>query len=177
MIILLCGFMGSGKSSLLERVKNHYIKEKDQTAFIFKDLDQVVLNWTNKSNVQEITNEYGWEYFRKIEKKALISLCQEVDNAVISLGGGTLDSEILEFIDSSKHEIKVIWVDTPFENCMDRIIEGGVNLRPLLSVGREKLLNLYNERKKMYLTSNMVLSVNAQSKVDSLNDLLRVISN
>ncbi len=81
MILILVGYMASGKSTL---GKN--LAEKLQYKFL--DLDHYIEEKENAS-VSEIFKTKGEIYFRKIETKYLQQLLTEEDNLVLSLGGGT----------------------------------------------------------------------------------------
>ena len=72
--------MGCGKSTIGKEVA-----EKMHLDFI--DLDDYIVK-KEKSNIQQIFEKYGEDYFRKIEKKSLLEICEK-DNLVVATGGGT----------------------------------------------------------------------------------------
>lgn len=76
--------MASGKSTIGPILAN-------TIGWDFLDLDKVIENKTNKKIVQ-IFNDNGEEFFRKLETETLKELSQ-LKKYVISLGGGTIESE------------------------------------------------------------------------------------
>ncbi|HCC71016.1 MAG TPA: shikimate kinase [Bacteroidales bacterium] len=80
MIVYLIGFMGSGKSTLGRRMAS-------RAGWRFKDLDYLIEDADGRS-VQDIFQQSGEEYFRKIEARTLRSL-KTADNIVLACGGGT----------------------------------------------------------------------------------------
>jgi shikimate kinase len=84
-LIYLTGFMGSGKSAIGPILSN-------TIGWEFFDLDRVIETRFNK-RVTEIFENNGEAYFREQETGILSELALK-DNAVISLGGGTIASEV-----------------------------------------------------------------------------------
>lgn len=81
MIVVLLGYMGSGKSTVgrdLSKVLN----------YDFIDLDDYICEIESLS-ATEIFNTKGEIYFRKKESQYLEDLLNLKDNLVLSLGGGT----------------------------------------------------------------------------------------
>lgn len=79
--IVLFGFMGSGKSTVaksLSRKLNLPIVEMD--AIIEKE---------EQKTINHIFAEHGEEYFRELEHKLIIRLCDQTDQ-IISTGGGVI---------------------------------------------------------------------------------------
>lgn len=81
MIIVLLGYMGSGKSS----VGKILAKKLDYNLI---DLDDYIEEKENLS-VREIFKNKGEIYFRKKETEYLKSLLELKENTVLALGGGT----------------------------------------------------------------------------------------
>ena len=81
MIIVLLGYMGSGKSSvgkiLAKKLKYEHI-----------DLDDFIAESEGKS-IKKIFKKKGEVYFRKKETKCLKAVLKLKGNIVLSLGGGT----------------------------------------------------------------------------------------
>ncbi|WP_179006586.1 shikimate kinase [Winogradskyella forsetii] len=81
MIIVLIGYMGSGKSTIgkeLATVLN----------YDFLDLDDYISNKENAS-IPEIFKKKGEIYFRKKETEYLSEVISTLENVVLALGGGT----------------------------------------------------------------------------------------
>jgi shikimate kinase len=81
MRIFLCGMMGAGKSTIGKK-----LSFKFQLPFI--DLDRYIELNENKS-ISRLFEEYGEDYFRRLEKKYLEQVINNNESCVVSLGGGT----------------------------------------------------------------------------------------
>lgn len=135
MLILLCGFMGAGKTS-----KGKLLAAKLNSDYC--DLDELIVKNTGMS-VKDIFTNLGENEFRKIETDTLKRLIGQ--NMILSLGGGTLDKEENRTI--CKNAV-VIYLNTPFETCYERISNSE---RPLVKTkSYEELKQLYNTRSQFY---------------------------
>ena len=81
MIIVLIGYMASGKSTI-----GRILADKLNYSFI--DLDDYIEE-KEQTSVSEIFKSKGEIYFRKLETTSLQALLNNKDNLVLSLGGGT----------------------------------------------------------------------------------------
>lgn len=135
MLLILCGFMGCGKTS-----KGKILA---QTLGIeYCDLDELVVKNTGKT-IKEIFDEAGEKGFRKIESETLSNVINK--NIVLSLGGGTLDKEINRSICADS---TVIYLDTPYDICYQRICN---TERPLVKLKTgDELKELYTNRTDIY---------------------------
>lgn len=118
----------------------------DKLNFPFIDLDKRIMESENKLII-DIFNEYGEEYFRKLEKKYLKDIVK-LENYVIALGGGTvLDKENVNIIKENNGII--VFLDTDIDIILKRIEND--NKRPLIkSQNKEEKIKLYNARHKTY---------------------------
>jgi shikimate kinase len=110
------------------------------------DLDEYIEKKLGAS-VSEIFEERGEDYFRKTESECLRELCGK--NAIVSCGGGTMtDGKNYGAVKLSGGF--VVYINTPFELCLKRIIrEPGK--RPIAdALNREELFELYNTRYLLY---------------------------
>lgn len=81
MVIVLLGYMGSGKSTVGRQLaKDLNLK--------FNDLDSLI-ETHEKASIPEIFNSKGELYFRKLESQVLANTLAEKNNIVLALGGGT----------------------------------------------------------------------------------------
>lgn len=98
MIIVLLGYMGSGKSTLgneLASVLNYK----------FLDLDDFIAQKEN-STISNLFKTKGEIYFRKKETHYLRGIVNQTDDIVLSLGGGTpCYSENMELINASSNVV------------------------------------------------------------------------
>ena len=81
MKIFLTGYMGSGKSIVGEQLAK-------QLSYSFVDLDDQI-EIIEENSINDIFEEKGELYFRKLEAKILQDVLDETADMVISLGGGT----------------------------------------------------------------------------------------
>lgn len=140
MNILICGFSGSGKSTLLKQLE----KLEELNSFTFIDLDQMIIDESEFSSIEELVNNNNWDYFRAMESEFLKRLMTN-NSQIIALGGGSLSDEIL----NSLGELNCLfWLDTPFALCYERIKDSAD--RPLVRRGKKFLTQLYSERLVLY---------------------------
>lgn len=77
--ILLIGFMGAGKSTVADYLKEAYSMD-------VVEMDQIIARRQGMS-ISDIFEKYGEEFFRNLETELLIEM-QSRNNVVISCGGG-----------------------------------------------------------------------------------------
>lgn len=111
MIIALCGFMGAGKTTIGKKVS----KKVD---FKYIDLDDYIVEKSGKS-IAQIFNDNGEGEFRRLETDSLKEVLNNETNALISLGGGTLERD--ENVTTLKECAKIIYISVPFSVCYTRI--------------------------------------------------------
>lgn len=138
--IILCGFMGSGKTVVgKELAKILGIK--------FIDTDELIEKEQGVA-IKAIFATRGEEHFRQLEFEA----CQKLGNtknSVISTGGGALTFERnVEAIKASGG--KVVFLDASFDIICQRI--GDSTSRPLFQ-DKDKAKELYDMRKEKYLAA------------------------
>lgn len=159
--LIFCGFMGAGKSTLLKK-----FKDGDHRGYIFIDLDELII--PNPLEFSQIISQKGMNWFREEERKKLNHELSSPDLKAIALGGGTLNEDTIKKVKNGKDIL--IWIDTPFEVCFERI-KNTQNIRPLTSLSKEELLKLYNQRKTYYEMSDICLNMEQQLEIKNLNDL------
>lgn len=145
--IIFCGFMGAGKSRIgrLAAIR---------LGFHFEDLDEVISESLNES-ISSIFLKYGEPYFRKLEKKMLLSRIDE-KSRILSLGGGTLQNQ--QIVDLIKEKNLLVFISPPFDEIVKRV--SGNEKRPLVldkngnpktfDVLYDDLWKLYTDRLKFY---------------------------
>ena len=82
----LVGFMGYGKSSILQLIQ-------EKTEFNTIDLDDIV-EAENSESIDNIFKKFGEEFFRQEEEKSFIKI-QNMPKTIVSLGGGSLASDLI----------------------------------------------------------------------------------
>ena len=135
MNIVLCGFMGSGKTTI-GRVLARY------SGYEFVDMDHYIEREQGKK-IPEIFKEYGEPEFRRMETLA----CKELgrgDRRIIATGGGALLKE--ENASYLKANGTVFFLDPPFPAILSRLRASRVP-RPVIQ-GRsdEEIYEIYRAR-------------------------------
>ena len=136
MNIVLCGFMGCGKSTIGKQLAK-------KLGINFVDTDEYVEQSENMK-ISEIFDKIGEDYFRNAEFEACKKFSQE-NNYVISTGGGALTFE--RNVNIFKDNSIIVFIDVPFDVICQRI--GDCKTRPLFA-DKEKAQKLYNTRKNLY---------------------------
>ena len=136
--IVLCGFMGCGKSTVGQILAQ-------MTGRAFVDTDKLIES-NEKMTISQIFEKFGEKGFRDAEHTA----CKEVanmQNAVISTGGGALTFErnVAVF-----NEDKIVFLDVPFDEICRRIGDDGN--RPLFK-DKSKAKELFDTRIALYRTA------------------------
>ena len=133
--IVLCGFMGCGKSTV-----GRLLASKTGRHFI--DLDSLI-EQREQRTVAQIFEQDGEDYFRKVETNCLQELYQK-SNVVLATGGGTLIKE--ENAALIKQMGKLVFLNPPFETLAKRIENDP--RRPLS--GDDRLRERYESRLPQY---------------------------
>ncbi len=167
MNILVCGFMGSGKTTFVTSF------EGNNLGFMTYDLDHVVADHLGISHLQlgEWINKNTLAKFRDVEMDVLQSLVNQRTMKIIALGGGTPTAE--RFLDL-RDQTKLVFLDVPFETCFNRIKND--SNRPLTALGEEGLRELYQKRLPMYRKADLILSETEIKEIEGLESLVHNLS-
>lgn len=132
MRISLVGMPAAGKSTLGKKIA-------DSLGYTFIDLDHLIVD-VEKLSIPEIFSQYGEEYFRKVEEKALkIALSHE--NTVLATGGGTpCFFDNMAYINA--HSLS-IWIDLSIDDLVTRLLRS--QHRPLYQLPEKELYHKINE--------------------------------
>lgn len=124
MIVVLLGYMGSGKSTI-----GRALAEKLDLSFL--DLDSYIES-KQKDSVSTIFKSKGEVYFRNIEATAVKELCQQKHELVLALGGGTpCYSDTISYL--LKHpNVFTVMLNTSIESLTERLLNEKLG-RPLIS--------------------------------------------
>lgn len=137
--IVLCGFMGSGKTVVgRELAKIMGVK--------FVDTDELIEKEQGVA-IKAIFAAHGEDYFRDLEYEMCKKVAQ-MKGAVVSTGGGAMT--FARNVEAIKQGSKVVFLDASFDVICDRI--GNSTTRPLFQ-DKEKAKRLYDERKDKYLAA------------------------
>lgn len=157
--VALCGFMGSGKTAIGRELSAIL-------GFDFTDMDEQIEKEAGM-RIPEIFSRYGEAFFRILEKKACAGLAAK-SGCVISTGGGAVaDAHNMEMI---KNSAAVVFIDTPFEVCLERI-ERNTN-RPMASTRTdEELRALYDSRRESYEKSDLIYLADRKNAADCAKEI------
>lgn len=176
--VVLCGFMGSGKSGL------GFIVAK-ALKLPFYDLDKLIEAKYEK-DITEMFAEYGENWFRATELKELNDFLTqkktEKELFILSLGGGSLQN--IEVVNAINAKFDLWFIEVAFDELIERIMKR--TTRPLLLDGSgkmkpkkllyEELKALYSKRLPIYeLSGNRFKSNNSYSKEENAEHLLASI--
>ncbi len=137
--IVLCGFMGSGKTTIGRKLAKI-------TGLKFYDSDQYLEQQEGKS-VLDIFYEKGEEYFLNLETEYVRELSGK-RGIVLSLGGGSVMRQ--ENVKAVRETGLIIYLDTPFHRIVQNLSHSYT--RPIIDrhEGVQDTKKLYNSRKATY---------------------------
>jgi shikimate kinase len=114
MIILLIGYMGSGKTTVGKKLAG-------VLDFAFLDLDEYISE-QEESSISSIFDEKGEIYFRKKESEYLDYILKSSENLVLALGGGTpCYGENMSYIKNNEQTIS-FYIKLPIQDLTNRLI-------------------------------------------------------
>ena len=157
MIVILLGYMGSGKSSVGKLLANRL-----NAAFL--DLDSYI----EKQQACSISNLFetkGALEFREIERKALFEICNSHSNLVLALGGGTpCYGNTLSYLLSNSN-IFTVYLKASVKSLTNRLITKKSN-RPLIAnIPDDKLSDFIGkhlfERSAFYTQAELTIEVSS----------------
>lgn len=154
MRIYLIGITGCGKSTLGKQLAKNY-------GYDLIDLDDYIIEKQGKS-IDNIFEEHGEEYFRKLEQNALLEI--NYDNVVVSTGGGA--PCFYDNMDLMNRLGKTIWLNPDSEVVTTRLWNSqNTDNRPLIKgKSREEVLafikHKLKERQKFYAKAEIIITHN-----------------
>ena len=172
--IVICGFMGSGKSHIgrLVAVK---------LGLRFHDLDTLIQK-DQGLRIAEIFTKFGETKFRELERAKLLS---ELNNEqrILSLGGGSLSDQ--EIVNQIKSNNILVFISPPFDEIVKRI--HGKKKRPLVmdEMGQPKSINqlkidlkaLYDQRYVYYSQADIILETDPNwDPIRSTEELISLLN-
>lgn len=156
MNIILCGFMGSGKTVVGQELAKIMGRK-------FVDTDEIIEAEQGVA-VKAIFAAHGEDYFRDLEHECCKKI-SEYKNCVVSTGGGALTFQ--RNVDVLKNSGKIVLLDADFDVICSRI--GNSNTRPLFQ-DREKARELYDTRKSKYLAAaDIVIDGNMSARKTAMD--------
>lgn len=138
MNIVLCGMMGSGKTTVARILSYNLGRE-------FVDTDEVIEK--RYGSISEIFGRYGEERFRDEESTVVREVATIYKNAVISLGGGCVLRAVN--VENLRKTGKIVYLCAQPQTLIARLREDCT--RPLLSGDTEgKINSILASRKALY---------------------------
>lgn len=145
--ILIAGFSGAGKSSLLRHLAQHPRGEWSN----FSDLDQLILKQHGRglATLSGLIEAAGWEKFRTWERQTLEGWLKEEGKGILALGGGTLSPLVWELFGKNPR-LKFCHLNISFASAWKRLIQDSQEPRPLVRLGELELKRIYDERMQLF---------------------------
>lgn len=135
--VFLCGFMGCGKSTVGKVAAG-------MLGVQFVDLDEFI-EQQQEMSIPVIFSKKGEEFFRDCETKAIKDF--DGKGAVVATGGGALLRE--ENAEAAQAAGVVIFIDTDFETCYERIKDDPH--RPIAyNSTKQQLKERFDQRRPLY---------------------------
>ena len=176
MNIILIGFKGCGKTlvgkTIVAKLKREFYDTDSIIESIYVDETKSHLSF------REIYKKHGSEYFRNLEKKALKRV-EGFESSVISLGGGTLFSDLSAVSAQADKDVYgkfkghiVIYLHVEPDILYERIIKMGIpaffdNLNP-----RQSFDKLYAERLPLYKRLADIVIDNSGDVEETIKNIL-----
>lgn len=164
MKIILIGFMGVGKTSVGKQLAR-------KLNFNFIDTDYEIERLTNKS-IPDIFEQYGENYFRKLENSILEKFVKNED-IVMATGGGIITTK--ENYNILKNEENVIFLDGSVETIINHV-QNERNQRPLLKESEnlsKKIEELLSTRYEKYIeVSDILIDINGKNIDEVISQIL-----
>ncbi|MBQ7186770.1 MAG: shikimate kinase [Ruminococcus sp.] len=158
--VFLCGFMGCGKTTV-----GKLLAEK--SGRIFVDMDSYIEDSQHRT-IAEIFAADGEAHFRELEREAVVTLAQS--GYVVATGGGAMVDPVNA--KAAKQGGRVIFIDTPFELCYERI--KGDKRRPLAAAAsREELQERFDLRREKYLSAADSIADGSASPIQICAEIMK----
>ena len=161
--IVLIGFMGAGKSTISEFLKNSFAME-------VIEMDQIIAEREGMT-ISDIFEVYGEQYFRNLETNLLIEM-QSKTNVVISCGGGTPMREC-NVVEMKKNGRVVLLTASP-ETIFDRVKDS--HDRPVIENNKNVpfIADLMEKRRAKYeAAADIVINTDGKSIIEVCEELVQ----
>ena len=160
--IFLIGFMGAGKSTISDYLKN-------ALAMDVVEMDQCIVERQGMI-ISDIFETYGEEYFRELETNLLIEM-QSQSNVVVSCGGGVpmRERNVVEM----KKNGRVVLLTAKPETILERVKDN--HDRPLLENNKTVpfIADLMEKRRAKYeAAADIVIQTDGKSELEICEELI-----
>ena len=160
--IFLIGFMGAGKSTISDYLKN-------VLAMDVVEMDQCIVERQGMS-ISDIFETYGEEYFRELETNLLIEM-QSRSNVVVSCGGGVPMRE--RNVAEMKKNGRVVLLTAKPETILERVKDN--HDRPLLENNKNVsfIADLLEKRRAKYeAAADIVVETDGKSELEICEEMI-----
>ena len=160
MTVILTGFMGTGKTTIGQRLAQRLGKE-------FVDTDAHIEQQEGRS-IASIFASNGEAYFRALERRVVGEAVQK--DAVVATGGGAIVDPVT--LERMRAAGPIICLTADVEVILQRAVAN--NDRPLLDTAdrRERISQLLRERAAAYAQADMTVDTSHRSVEAILADIL-----
>lgn len=160
--IFLIGFMGAGKSTISDYLKN-------VLAMDVVEMDQCIVE-RQEMSISDIFETYGEEYFRELETNLLIEM-QSRSNVVVSCGGGVpmRERNVVEM----KKNGRVVLLTAKPETILERVKDN--HDRPLLENNKNVsfIADLLEKRRAKYeAAADIVIETDGKSELEICEEMI-----
>ena len=160
--IYLCGFMGSGKTTV-----GSLLAERFSYSFIDTDL---MIEQNERKTIRDIFERSGEAAFREMENAMIEEIISSKQNAVVALGGGSLMR--FENLSLIRNDGYLVYLNTDLKVIAERLHAD--NSRPLLI--QDSLKTLFDQRRSGYETADLTIQTNDQSPAEIAETIARHLS-
>lgn len=169
--IILLGYMGCGKSTIAKTLSK-------TTKIAFVDLDKSIEESANLS-VNEIFEQHGEIYFRKLEHEIFVELLNSPEDLIIGLGGGTPcyanNHELLKGA-----AVLSIYLQASIETLFDRLVVNK-SKRPLIADKSEEEMKEFIakhlfDRSFYYNQAQYIVNVDDKSIDQTVIEILNLLA-
>lgn len=165
-LIVITGFMGSGKSAVASALSRHFERE-------VIDLDEAIAEVEGRS-ARQLIDEGGEGSFREIETRVLERLLANSTTGIIALGGGAWSIPRNRDLINQHGGISV-WLDAPFDLCWKRIVASGYE-RPLAR-DEQEARELYERRLADYERAHLHIEARDDKSIDeTVGEIIQALS-
>lgn len=164
--IVLIGFMGAGKSTVADYLKDQYDMK-------LVEMDQEIAD-REKMSIPEIFSTHGELYFRNLETQLLKEL-QFENHCIISCGGGVALRQ--ENVEEMRKNGRVVLLTANPQTIYDRVKDS--ENRPILKGNNniEFISKLMDERRPKYeAAADVVIHTDNKSVVEICEELIKKIT-
>lgn len=165
MNVILIGMMGSGKTTVGERLA-------EKLFWRFFDSDRVLEN-EQKTTIEAIFETKGEPFFRQIEKD-LMKRLGKVDRAIIATGGGAACQE--DNWNAWRQNGKTVWLQARPETIHQRIRPQSGPVRPLLKgnlLAIEKISEILKSREDFYRRADLALEMDQMAPDEAADKIIQ----